>query len=197
MRLFRRRIERRFREDGFWPELEGASVARRRSLHWTALMITGDAEAAARCIVDAAGLAEGDETAFRGWLMEWAQKATARSAASLMRSHLHAAAAQYAGKVCSHRHQPLSTEQSRCLLKLESRALMQFDILARAVLVLYGCFRIPLSECAAMLNVQEGSATGAYCQSLLKFADPQLRTQLIRPLMTSQLGFWDGLMRQC
>ena len=172
MRWFRRRVGRSFGDDGrFWPTLEAAGIARRRSLHWTALMITGNAETAAGCVVDAAGLAETDETAFRGWLMEWAQKATARRAANLMRSHLHAAAAQYAGTICSHRHQPLSAEESRQLLELDSESLMRFDIVARAVLALYGCARIPLSECAALLNVKEELAITAYAQAFGQLSD--------------------------
>jgi DNA-directed RNA polymerase specialized sigma24 family protein len=139
------------------------------SLYWTALMITGKAELAAQSIVDAGGLApESNSYGFRGWLNEWGHLATARAAVNAVRLSIQATAAQYADCTCSHRtHKPLSPVDARTLHELEVYEVIQhLDILARAVLVLYGCQRMSLSDSAFLLKVPFQCVVSAYCRAL-------------------------------
>jgi hypothetical protein len=138
----------------------------RESLYWTALMITGNAELAAQSIVDATSLAETNSYAFRAWMVRWAHLATARVAVNAVRSSIHERAAQYSDCTCSHRkHAPLSPAETRTLRELDAyEVIPRLDILARVVLVLYGCQRASLSDCALLLNVPPQCVAGAYCR---------------------------------
>lgn len=121
---------------------------------------------AQRSIVDATGLAETNSYAFRVWLVEWAHSATAHLAVNAVRSSIHETAAQYADRTCSHRrHRPLSPAETRTLRELDVYGVIQrLDVLARSVLVLYGCQRASLSNCALLLNVPLRCVVDAYCR---------------------------------
>ena len=157
--------------------VQTAFADQRESLYWTALMITENAELAAQSIVDATSLAETNSYAFRAWLVRWAHLATARVAVNAVRSSIHETAAQYSDWTCSHRkHAPLSPAETRALRELDAyEVIPRLDILARVVLVLYGCQRASLSECALLLNVSPQCVVGAYCrvrQWYGEFAEP-------------------------
>ena len=138
------------------------------SLHWTALMITGNAEMAERSIVDATGLAETSSRDFRDWLVLWAHLATARTALNAVRSSIQETAKRYADWTCSHKgHEPLSWAEIRRLQELDAgKVVQQFDVLARAVLVLHGCHGASFEDCVFLLNVPLQCAVGAYCTAL-------------------------------
>jgi hypothetical protein len=159
-------------------EVPATFAEQKGSLYWTALMITGKAELAAQSIVDARTLApESTSYAFRDWLSEWGHLATARAAVNAVRLSIHATAAQYADCTCSHRnHEPLSSLDARTLHELDVYGVIQqLDILARAVLVLYGCQRMSLSDSAFLLKVPFQCVVSAYCRALQwyrEFAKP-------------------------
>lgn len=146
---------------------------RKQTLYWTALMITGNAEAAEQSVVDAGGLAENDNYAFRDWLVRWGHSITARVAVKSVRSSIHAIAPQYADRKCSHRaHEQLSPEEIRTLHELNAyQVIRRVDILARAVLVLYGCRLASLSECALLLDVPLSYVRNAYCRALQMYRE--------------------------
>jgi DNA-directed RNA polymerase specialized sigma24 family protein len=167
-------------EVAFAEQLEVAFAEqndRKQSLYRTALMITGNPEIAEQSIVDAAGLAETASSGFRDWLVQWAHSATARAAANAVRSSIRENAAQYADWTCSHRrHKPLSPAETRTLHRLDVYEVIQrLDVLARAVLVLYGCQRVSPSECALLLNVPLRSVVDAYCRAM------QWHSEIVQP----------------
>lgn len=147
------------------------------SLHWTAQMITGNAEMAARSVIDATGLAETRSEEFRDWLVLWAHLATARTALSAVRSAIQETANGYADWSCSHHsHEPLRWAEIQSLQALElDFVVQQLDVLARTVLVLRGCHGASFEDCVFLLNVPLQSAIGAYCQAvqwLKAFTEP-------------------------
>jgi hypothetical protein len=154
------------------PETQVAFAEQKESLYWTALMITGNAELARQSIVDATSVTETNSYAFRAWLVRWAHLATARVALNAVRSSIHETAA-YADSTCSHRkHKPLSPTEIRGLHELDAHAVIQqLDILARTVLVLYGCQHASLADCVLLLNVPLRCVVGAYCRALQWYSD--------------------------
>jgi DNA-directed RNA polymerase specialized sigma24 family protein len=138
------------------------------SLYWTALIITGNQDAAEQSIVDAGVLADTNSYAFRDWLVRWGRSTTARAAVNTVRAFIHETAEQYAGRKCSHRtHQPLAPAEIQSLRELDAYDVIHgLDILARTSLVLYGCQHASLSECALVLDVPVQTVVAAYCRAL-------------------------------
>jgi len=149
-------------------EVEDPFADHGKSLHWTALMITGSAELAERSIIDATGLAKTSSREFRDWLVLWAHLATARTALNAVRSSIQETAKRYADWTCSHHsHEPLSMHETRTLQELDPGVVIQqLDVLARSVLVLRGCHGVSFDDCAFLLNVPLHCAVGAYCKAL-------------------------------
>lgn len=158
---------------GSRPELQGAFARQRETLYWIALMITGNTQLGEESVIDAVSLAESDNHGFRLWLAHWAHSATVRVAVNAVRSSINETAAAYADWTCSHpTHEPLSRSDHRSLRELNPYEVIQrLDIVARAVLVLYGCHRMSLAECARLLDVPHQSVVGAYCRGLQWYGD--------------------------
>ena len=161
----------------------------KESLYWTALMITGDTKSAEQSIVDAGGLADTDNYAFRDWLIRWGRSATARVAVNTVRASIHEAAAQYSDRTCSHRnHVPLSPVEIENLRELEpNEVIQQLDVLARSALVLYGCQRASVSECALLLDVPRQVVVVAYCRALEWYREFAATVAEIRRPQSSRL----------
>jgi hypothetical protein len=160
------------------------NTEQKETLHWTALIITGDSKSAEQCIVNAEGLSESENYAFRDWLVRWGRSATARIAVNAVRSSIHTAAAQHSDSKCSHReHARLSPVEIQNLRELDPRVVIQrLDILARSVLVLYGCQGASVSQCALLLDVPKQVVLAAYCRALQwyrEFAAPVV--EITRP----------------
>jgi DNA-directed RNA polymerase specialized sigma24 family protein len=180
------------------PEAQVAFAEQKENLYWTALMITGDVKLAGQSIVDATSVTETNNYAFRAWLVQWAHLATARVALNAVRSSIHETAA-YADSTCSHRkHKPLSPTEIRSLHELDAHAVIQqLDILARTVLVLYGCQHASLSDCVLLLNVPLRCVLSAYCRALQchrQFMERVDKTQaaFAGPLFTSSASSFGG-----
>jgi hypothetical protein len=150
-----------------WAGADDETAERRKSLYWTALMITGNAESASESLVDAAGLTETNCGGFHDWLVQWGGIATARVALNAVRSAINDTAAEYVDSTCAHRnHETLSATECENLRSMDPYlVIQQLDVLARALLVLHGCHRVPLPECASLLNLPLQSAIGAYCRA--------------------------------
>jgi len=158
-------------------EIKPGFAEHRKSLYWIALMVKANAELAERSVIDAGSFAETNSAAFRAWLFHWSQVATARAAANAVCSSIHDSGSQYADWICSHRrHEPLTPAESRNLCELNAFDVVEsLDVLARAVLVLYGCECVSFSECQLILSVPLQSVVGAYCRALQwhrAFLDP-------------------------
>lgn len=170
-------------------DVKGAFVKQKESLYWTASMITGNTESAEQSIVDATGLANANGGAFRDWLVEWAHVATARGAVNAVRSSIGEAASKYADSSCSHRrHEPLSPAEAQLLHEMNALAITErLDVLARTVLVLYGCLRLSFSDCTLFLNLPLQSVLGAYCRARHWFTNSAAPTERIRHADSRQL----------
>lgn len=156
----------------------------RESLRRSALIITGNEVLAEQSIIDAAGLANTDNRAFRKWLVQWGDLATARVAIHAVRTSIRETSAQYATWNCSHgKHKPLSSVERDSFRELDAQTtIQQLDVLARAVFVLHGCQGLSLLECVDLLNVPLPSATGAYCKAQDWFREiTKSRERLRRP----------------
>lgn len=163
-------------------EAKSVFTSQKGSLYWTAAMITGDAESAEHAIVDATGLVTAKSSTFRDWLVEWAHVATARAAVNIVRTLIREAAFEYGEPPCSRRkHVPLSPAEVQSLLEVNTSFVTEhLDVLARTVLVLYGCHRFSFSDCTLLLNVPLQSITGAYCRARQWFDNSAAPAQRIR-----------------
>jgi len=152
-------------------EIQDPFADQRASLHWTALLITGNAALAEQSVIDASRLGETRSCAYRDWLVLWAHLATARTALDAVRPSIQQVAKQYDGCSCRHSsHDPLSPAEARALQELDTGAFVQqLDVLARAVLLLRGCHGASFEDCVFLLNVPLPSAVGAYCKALQWF----------------------------
>lgn len=149
-------------------EIQDPFADQSESLHWTALMITGNEEMAERSAIDPTGLAETNSREFRDWLVLWAHLATGRSALNAVRSSIQETASRYTKWTCAHRgHEPLSWAEIRRLQEMDAdKVVRQLDVLVRVVLVLHGCHGASFEDCVLLLNVPLQSAVGAYCTAL-------------------------------
>ncbi len=154
----------------------------RKTLLWIGTMITGNAEGAEHSLVDATGLSEASGTGFRGWLVEWAERATARAAVNSVRSSIRELSENYSNLACSHRkHEFLSADHVQLLQQANVQLVTeQLDVVARTVLVLYGCQRLSFSDCTLLMNLPLQSVVGAYCRARQWFTESFLKAERIR-----------------
>lgn len=176
-------------EQGNSTNVNGVFAEQKESLYWTALMITGDAESARQCIIDATGLAQNADGAFRDWLTEWAHVATARQALKTVRLPIREAADQRRETSCSHRkHAPFSPAEVRLLHEVNARGVAErLDVLARAVLVLYGCRRLSFTDCTLLLNAPLQCVVDGFCRARQWFQDSVAPTESLRHSASTRL----------
>ena len=135
-------------------------------LLWLAEVITGDADVAAECVIDATKLSERQSTMFQDWLAQWARNATVRSSLDHMRARISRAAHEnYQHGRCSHRgHDFLSSGDAAALQQWPAMTLAaQLDPLARTVLILRGVEHAAIQDCALNLSVPRAAVLAAYC----------------------------------
>jgi hypothetical protein len=137
-------------------------------LYWIALLITGDAVLANKCLVDVTGLSTTSCGVFHEWLSRWARTATARIAASSVRDVLVASSQQYATSACEHAsHELLSEERVEFIRCFEpQQVISKLDPFSRAILVLRGIQGLSISDCALSIEVPRRCVIGAYCRAL-------------------------------
>jgi hypothetical protein len=135
-------------------------------LVWLAEVITGDADAAVACVINATQLSETHSAIFRDWLAQWARRATVRSALNHMRARISSVAEEkYQPLRCSHGgHEVLSNGEAEALQQWPAMTLAaQMDPLSRAVLILRGVGHAAVQDCALSLNVPRAAVLAAYC----------------------------------
>ncbi len=149
-------------------ELRGIFETERDHLYWIAFVITGDANLADRCLVDASGLSAYGAGVFRDWLSTWSRSATARIASNAVRGTISASAAQYANRTCDHaNHSLLSQEEIQSIRLLDPlQVISELDAISRAVLVFRGFQASSLADCALQLQVPRKCVLAAYCNAL-------------------------------
>ncbi len=149
-------------------EISEAFTAQREHLLWLAHVITGDAELASRCCVDAQRLSSGGPAMFRDWLLHWARSATVRAAIDSTRQNIHRHTAKYDGLKCAHGgHSCFTTADLESLEKLGVLPISSgLDSFARSVLVLRGVQSAAIQECALMLGASRSAVMAAHCEAL-------------------------------
>jgi hypothetical protein len=148
-------------------EIEGVFDVEREKLRWIAYAITGNKQLAERSLVDARGVQPTATGVFRDWLVQWAESATARVAATNIGESLREAAKKYAYWGCDHPSHDISQEESSLLAQLSPEEIVDgLDPLARTILVLRGMQRASISNCTILLNVSRRAVLGAYCHAL-------------------------------
>ena len=144
------------------------------TLYRMALTITADPELAKQSVVNATALAATAGCVFRDWLTQWVHTATALAAVQTLNKPILAAALGYSDWICNHpTHAVLEEHQINALRKLDPRVIARdLDPLARAVLVLHGCHRASISDCAILLRVPRKYALRAYCRAVQWLLEP-------------------------
>lgn len=135
-------------------------------LHWLAEVITGDAQLARECVIDARDLSSKNSAVFRDWLVKWAKTATVRRAIELARPNLSVDSVHAQTGCTHHHHEPLSEEQIVELLRIPAKDLIAgLDGISRAVLILRGVQHAAVQDCVLTLGVTRGTVTGALCNA--------------------------------
>lgn len=135
-------------------------------LLWLAEGITGDADVAAGCVINATRLSENHSTIFREWLEQWARRATVRSAIDYARAHVSRATEEkYQDARCPHGgHEVLSSGEATALQQWPAMTLAaELDPLSRTVLILRGIEHAAIQDCALKLSVPRAAVLAAYC----------------------------------
>ncbi len=137
-------------------------------LEWIAMVITGDAALAQKCLVDACGLSANRAGVFRDWLATWSRSASARIAIREMRDAITASAAQYLNRTCDHANHPLLSQgEIESVRQLApTQVIRDLDPISRAVLVLRGLQGASIADCALQLQVPRKCVLAAYCNAL-------------------------------
>ena len=149
-------------------EVHSTFKSERENLSWTALMITGDPLLVEKAIVDASGLQKTATGVFVDWLAHWANAATARASANLVRDPILRSAREYEILECEHlEHAPLQATEILAVRQLNPEEIVEgLDPLARTVLVLRGIQRATIFDCAQFLRLPRQAVAKAYCHAL-------------------------------
>lgn len=135
-------------------------------LHWLAQVITGDADLAKECVIDARNLSSKNSSVFRDWLTQWAVSATIRSAIEFIREEIIQSAARYSGASCRHGgHEPLTRDQVEALRQMDSQQIASaLDPFSRTVLIVRGVQHAAIQDCALTLAVPRSAVVAAFCE---------------------------------
>lgn len=146
-------------------ELNEAFLQQQEHLSWLAEVITGDADMAQVCVVNAWRLSKGGTGVFRDWLVQWARSSTVRSAVHCMREQIAAESEKYSELKCTHGGHPvLAVQEAESLKDLKvAEITSNLDTFSRAVLLLRGVQGCALQDCALTLGVSRLAVSSAYC----------------------------------
>jgi hypothetical protein len=137
------------------------------ALQWLAAFLLGDDEGSDRYIIDASTLADTQTPDFHDWLVHWAARATLRRALETKRKQIAELAAEYdRNEPVDCKHDPLSPQQFRILIRNSEAIRERLDVLCRFVLVIRGIGKEPPDEVAAQLAIGTGAVERAYCVAL-------------------------------
>jgi DNA-directed RNA polymerase specialized sigma24 family protein len=148
-------------------EVRKAFREHKEELAWLAVFLTGDAELAEVCVVDAFALATtpGDESV--ELLERWTRCCTIRSAVEMQQSRISLLACIYERTPCRERnHDPLAPVALDLLYDKPEELGLCLDVLCRAALVLRGIEHYSPSESAQILKISRTAVESAYCAAL-------------------------------
>ncbi len=149
-------------------ELRSMFASERENLNWIALIITGDPILVEKAIVDANGLQRTATGVFVDWLEQWANSATARASANLVRDPIVRSAREYEMLDCEHlEHGTLQPNEILAMRQLNPMEIVVgLNPLARTILVMRGIQQATIFDCALFLRLPRQAVAKAYCHAL-------------------------------
>lgn len=139
----------------------------KEELAWLAVFLTGNAELAKACVVDAFALATAPSDEFVESLERWTRGCTIRSAVEMQQSRISLLACIYERTpYCERNHDPLAPVALDLLCDKPEELGLCLDVLCRAALVLIGIEHYSPSESAQILKISRTAVESAYCAAL-------------------------------
>ncbi len=136
-------------------------------LVWLALFLTGDAELANACVVDAFSVATAPNDGLALSPEGWARLCTIGSAIEMQQWRISLLASVHELTPCHHRDDvPLDPADLELLYDSPEELNLILDVLCRAALVLCGIEGYSSTESALMLGVSRTAVETAYCTAL-------------------------------
>ncbi len=158
--------------DGFFRYATGEDVRaafreHREELAWLAVFLTGSAELAKVCVVDAFALATTPSDVLAESVDRWTRCCTIRSAIEMRQTRISLLASIHERTPCGPRnHAPLSPALLDLLCDSPEELGQSLDVLCRAAVVLCGIEGYSSTDAALMLGVSRTAVEAAYCTAL-------------------------------
>jgi DNA-directed RNA polymerase specialized sigma24 family protein len=158
--------------DAFFHHATGEEVREvfrehKEELAWLAVFLTGGAELAKVCLVDAFALATAPSDVVAESLERWTRCCTIRSAIEMRQSRISLLASIYERTSCGPwNHAPLSPVLLDLLYDNPEELGLRLDVLCRAGLVLCGVEGYSSTDSALLLGVSRTAVEAAYCTAL-------------------------------
>ena len=155
--------------DGFFRYATGEEVRivfreHKEALAWLAVFLTGSAELAKVCVVDALALATAPSDVVAESLERWTRCCTIRSAIEMQQSRISLLASIYERNPCRRwNHATLSPVVLALLYDNPEELGLCLDVLCRAALVLCGIEGYSSTDAALMLGLSRTAVEAAYC----------------------------------
>jgi DNA-directed RNA polymerase specialized sigma24 family protein len=139
----------------------------KEELAWLAVFLTGNAELAKVCVVDAFALATAPSDELVESLERWTRGCTIRSAVEMQQSRISLLASIYERTPCREcHHDPPAPVPLDLLCDQPEELGLCLDVLCRAALVLIGIEHYSPSESAQILKISRTAVESAYCVAL-------------------------------
>lgn len=138
-----------------------------KTLKMVARLITGDEQAAARCVMDARLLSIKRSGVFVDWLGNWTRWATIQRAIEYNQNGIAIASQKYGKARCMHGGHTLPNLEDLTRLpdSTHQEIISELDSFVRAVLVLRGIQHCTIQDCALRLGSSRSVVLAACCSS--------------------------------
>lgn len=140
----------------------------REQIFWIALLLTGSAELANTCVLEARTLANRENNLRPEHLERCARFATIRSAAGIVQPQLKLAKTGYEQWSCPHTYHPALSREVIDLIQFPDAMarLLQLDAVCRFALVLRGIEGYTTRQSAFLLNMSSAVIEAAFCTAM-------------------------------
>ncbi len=158
--------------DDFWRYATGDEVRNTfrentEELAWLAMFLTGNAQLAKVCVVDACAVATTSSDVCAQWLERWTRFCTINSAVEMQKPRISLLASAYESVPCRDcAHTPLTPLVVELLFEEPQEIGCHLDVLSRAAVVLIGIERYSATEAARILGVSRTAVEAAYFTAL-------------------------------
>ncbi len=142
-------------------------LSHREELRWIAEFLTGSAEVADACVMDAFVISAAQSEANEEQLSQCIRLATISSAFEIQQSRIAQLAPFYEGRPCLHRRHPqLPLHSIEFLIEESDLVESRLDALCRFVLILCGVEQCSPCEAARLLRTSRLAVEAAYCAAV-------------------------------